>query len=371
MKVHFFQDNSFFRTAKGTNPFFDPIIQVCEENGIEWKVFTYSPCAKCGYPSEKVGYFGWYSAFMVWVWRVVHLVWRVEVWQVWGLLGRLMRPFFRKRFEADLFITIAGNMSTALAGMFPKTRLVDLQHGIIHSAHLGYFQPDGRLKAFYRAHKQIELWRYGQGYVRCHLKHPANRADLEGRIKVIGDVFGHPPLPLKPGRNIIAFSAQLTGDFDASELAEMVRRMRDFFEKARTRFGAGYRYVLKQHPRFNHCDISALTALGYLEIVDVPWLELYPEMAIHVTFSSTVCFDCASCGIPTYFLPYYENAILDSRYYRDDFAYPYFETTFADLLTAQATDAARMQRAIRQWYETCYTPFREETCLALLKGEMA
>ena len=49
MKIYFFQDNSFFRTKEGTNPFFDPIIRVCEENGIEWKVWTTNSTKKCSY----------------------------------------------------------------------------------------------------------------------------------------------------------------------------------------------------------------------------------------------------------------------------------------------------------------------------------
>ena len=369
MKVYFFQDNSFFRTKKGTNPFFDSIIEVCERNGIGWKVWTCCPSAGCGYPVAKVGYFGWFNALAIGFWRVTHLFWRVESWRIWYLWGRLMRPFCRNRFEADLFITIAGNMTPSLAGMFPKVRIADMQHGVIFSEHRGYFEAGGRLSDKYRRLRRCEFWLYGRGYANCFFRNPSNRTWLEGRVKVLGDVFGHPPLPLEPDRNVIAFSAQLTADFGARELGEMVRRMRDFFEEAHAHCGAGYRYVLKQHPRFNRCDISALTSLDYLEIVDTSWSDLYPEMVIHVTFSSTVCFDCASCGIPTYFLPYYENAILDSRYYRDDFVYPYFGISFADLLMLQAKDSEQMQRTIREWYETCYAPFCEERCLALLKGE--
>lgn len=370
MKVHFFQDNTFFRTAKGTNPFFDPIIQVCEENGIEWKVWTTSPTPKCGYPPEKVGYFGRFAMGSVWLWRVAHLVWPMETWRYSWLYGRLMRPFVRKRFGADLFITVAGNLCEQLVGIAPEVRNIDVQHGVIYSKHRGYFDDTGRLCEVYQTLRQREFWLYGQGYADCFFKHPENRADLSGRVKILGDVVGHQPLPLLAERNVLAFSAQLTGDFTAEVSAEMVRRMRRFFEEAYAKYGSRLRYLLKQHPRFNHCDIEPLKALPYLEFTGAPWPELYPQMLVHVTFSSTVCFDCASCGIPTRFEPYPENNILDSRYYQDDYSYPYLDWSLEQILEEQTRDPDTLHRTIRAWYETCYTPFSKENCLKLLKGEV-
>lgn len=370
MKVHFFQDNTFFRTARGTNPFFDPIIQVCEENEIEWKVWTTVPTPKCGYPPEKVGYFGRFAMGSVWLWRVAHLVWPMATWRYSWLYGRLMRPFVRKRFGADLFITVAGNLCEQLVGIAPEVRNIDVQHGVIYSKHRGYFDDTGRLREVYQTLRQREFWLYGQGYADCFFKHPANCADLSGRVKILGDVVGHPALPLQDGRNVLAFSVQLTGDFTAEVSAEMVRRMRRFFEEAYAKYGSRLRYLLKQHPRFNHCDIEPLKALPYLEFTDAPWPELYPQMLVHVTFSSTVCFDCASCGIPTRFEPYPENNILDSRYYQDDYSYPYLDWSLEHILEEQTRDPDTLHRTIRAWYETCYTPFSKENCLKLLKGEV-
>lgn len=363
MKVHFFQDNSFFRTAKGTNPFFDPIIQVCEENGIEWKVFTYSPCAKCGYPLEKMGYFGRYSAFMVWVWRVVHLVWRAEVWQVWGLFGRLMRPFCRKRFEADLFVTIAGNMSTALAGMFPQTRLVDLQHGIIHSAHGGYFQPDGRLKAFYRAHKQIEFWRYGQGYVRCHLKHPANCADLEGRIKVIGDVFGqadrlNTQVNVEP-RQYIVVSLQFTSDFSRSVFQSWEKDLCKYLELIQEEgLYKHYQVVLKHHPRYNGCYdiVPMLNKFPWLSISDMPHSELKKRAMYHITYMSTTAFEYAAAGVPTLFTESDSNRLGVEIFY-DEFNYP-LPLSFNTLRSATecVEEWKRQSKMVKEWQRRFYEP---------------
>ena len=39
MKVVFIQPGQFLRTSRKTNPFFDPIIEVCQKNGIDWELY--------------------------------------------------------------------------------------------------------------------------------------------------------------------------------------------------------------------------------------------------------------------------------------------------------------------------------------------
>lgn len=359
MKVYFFQDNSFFRTKEGTNPFFDSIIRVCEENGIEWKVWTPELCAKCGYSKERMGYFRAFDKLSIIVCRFFRLVLRMDKYSAEMLFAKLMKPFFGKKFKADLYITIAGNMCTSLAGMFPNVRNADMQHGVIYSKHSGYFTEDRRLRKIYQELKNREFWLYGQGYVDCFFKHPDNAKDLKGRVKVIGDVVRadcmNNKLEFGVGvgeRNVIAFSSQLTRDLDDATLKLMVERTVKFFEEKYAQHGDKCRYVIKQHPRFNDvCDISALKALPYLEHSSEPWSELFPKMKLHATFSSTVCFDAASAGVPTEFVPYPENRILDGRFYIEDFSYP-------------ETDQSSV--AIRAWYESCYTPFCKENCKKLL-----
>ena len=39
MRIHFFQPEQFNRTENKTNPFFDPLIEVCQHNNIPYKVF--------------------------------------------------------------------------------------------------------------------------------------------------------------------------------------------------------------------------------------------------------------------------------------------------------------------------------------------
>ena len=40
MRIDFYMGPEFLRTERKTNPFFDPIIKVCEESGIVWQVLV-------------------------------------------------------------------------------------------------------------------------------------------------------------------------------------------------------------------------------------------------------------------------------------------------------------------------------------------
>lgn len=375
VKICFVVTSEFLRSRLKTNPFIDLIIGVCDENHIPYR-FLMPKGVQSGYDPCLIDTTPILFPIAVWFWRGLCLFWRVEPYRIYALFARLVRPFLPLALKADVFIGSGSPYAEILTPMAHRSRVIDVQHGVIYSKHGGYFNVDRTVTNFLVAFPNREIWVFGKGYADCFFKNPVNGRWLgkQGtpncRVKVIGDVVGHSALPLQEGRKILAFSAQLTGDFTAEVSAEMVRRMRRFFEETYAKYGSRLRYLLKQHPRFNHCDIEPLKALPYLEFTDAPWSELYPQMLVHVTFSSTVCFDCASCGIPTRFEPYPENNILDSRYYQDDYSYPYLDWSLEQILEEQTRDPDTLHRTIRAWYETCYTPFSKENCLKLLKGEV-
>ena len=377
MKVIFYQPVSFLRSAKKTNPFFDPIIEVCRKNGIDWELWLPDARVEHGYEKSHVRDMRWFYFFDHLFYRIFHYVFRVRMERAQTWSGFLLRQLTFHRFKADLVISIAGCLVHVMKSFFPHVRAADVQHGVVYSRHKGYFDPHGRIWSFYWTYPEREFWLYGPGYADCFFKNPENHRWLDGRVKVIGDVVragGKDEILADIGgtgrlRNVIAFSAQLTHDLDAATLDEMVRRMVAFFEGLHARYGSAYRYVFKQHPRFGKCcDIAALAALSYVEQSDKPWTELYPQMALHVTFSSTVTFDAASVGVPTCHPPYPENKILDGRFYGTDFGYPFAGKTVDELLALMKHDVAATMRTTRDWFLSCHAPFDEKTCLSLLKN---
>ena len=369
MKVHFFQDNTFFRTAKGTNPFFDPIIQVCEENGIEWKVWTTVPTPKCGYPPEKVGYFRRFAMGSVWFWRVAHLFLPMATWRFSWLFGRLMRPFVRKRFGADLFITVAGNLCEQLVGIAPEVRNIDIQHGVIYSKHRGYFDDTGRLREVYQTLRQREFWLYGQGYADCFFKHPENERWLgrlgasDCRVKIIGDVLRQEDEMDKvencKSRQYIVVSLQFTSDFPRQVLQSWERDLCRYLEQIQEEaLYKHYKVVLKQHPRYNGCyDIGLmLLRFPWLSISDLPHTVLKKQAIYHITYMSTTAFEYAAEGVPTLFTESDSNRLGIEIFY-DEFRYPLppsFKTLKAAVESVEEWD--RQSERVKAWQRRFYKP---------------
>lgn len=384
MKVYFIQDNSFLRTAEKTNPFFDPIIKVCEKNGIEWKVWLPEKPEECGYDKEKVEYFSLFLNLGTWFYRLLRFTSGLSALKINEIYGRFVRPFFNKKFKAELYVTIAGNLGPELRGMFPNARVIDIQHGVIYSGHQGYFDKDKRLIEQYRLPSKREFWVYGKGYADCFFKHPENAKDLEGRVKIIGDVMRANARSVEGRvrsaegsvegsvrsveRNLVVMSLQLTDDLDKEEKAGSVKVMEEFFGEFFKKYGDKYTVLFKHHPRFNNCyDLSDFyKKFPQIKESKTPWSELYPKMAMHITFNSTSIFDCAAAGIPTFLLDLPGAKVCHRDLYKDDFGYPLYDKNVDEILDRQE----EYGKISLEWYRHCYAPFDEENCLKLIKGEL-
>jgi hypothetical protein len=162
-----------------------------EMPGASWRVLLPRKGMACGYPQEKVGDYHLFEKCGLWFYRFCRVLnRRTPVWKIYRCFGKVAKLFFSRLFDADVIITQTGQFADELAGMYPNKRIVDVQHGVIHSTHSGYFTPNARLKGEYQTALNREFWLYGQGYADCFFKHPENAKDLEGRVKIIGDVLG-------------------------------------------------------------------------------------------------------------------------------------------------------------------------------------
>lgn len=374
MRIDFYMGPEFLRTEQNTNPFFDPIIKVCEENGIEWRALFPAKPKACGYPADKIASFGFWQRGSVWFWRIVHLFWHVPTWRINFLYGKILGWF--GILKSEFAITVAGWATIEVAGANPTARIVDVQHGVIYSHHRGYFDNQKRLSLQSQVLKNREFWLYGKGYADCFFKNPDNAKDLEGRVKVIGDVVranqekcgtsGHN----RGGeRNLVVFSLQLTADLSPDEMVRSVEKMEAFFTDFFTRFGDKYKCYVKHHPRYNKVyDLSSFYK-NFPQVTETKeqWTTLYDKMALHVTFTSTVTFDCASQGIPTYLVELPHADILNRDYYRDDYHYPYFDKTAEEILSMPLDE---VKQSVINWYKEFYELFDEAKCLKILQGKV-
>ena len=379
MLVDFYTGAEFLRTKQKTNPFFDPIIDVCNKNGIEWRILVPDNRIKCGYESGHIKSCKVIVLVQTWIWRISRLLWFGADWRVRRFAGKLIKLFWGDSFCADVAIVIAGGAECPLYWAVNAKRIVDLQHGVIYARHSGYFNSDGRFLGCANGSDipNREFWVYGQGYADCFFKHPDNAKDLRDRVKIIGDVIrageyksdGAMECGNEGVRNTVVFSAQLTADLARGEMKASVERMEEFFDEFFKKFGDRYECLIKQHPRFgNVYDMSGFfSRFPQVKETKEQWAELYPRMALHVTFMSTVTFDCASAGVPTYLLDFPAAKILNRDLFRDDYAYPYFDNTFEEILAIPVDET---RNTMLQWYRKFYMPFSDENCLQLLNGNL-
>ena len=382
MKIVFVQPAQFFRTERKTNPFFDPIIAVCEKDGIDWELWLQDGAERHGYAARRVRNCRWIRLATLWMYRFFHYVFFLPTWLSYECAGYILGVVTCRRGRADVYVTVAGAFADVIPGMYPGARVVDVQHGVVYSRHSGYFDGSQRLLPYYQFMTHREFWVYGKGYADCFFKNPENAKDLEGRVKIIGDVVraekwrsggveecGSGGVMSGGGvRNLVVFSLQLTHDTDFEELDASVKRMEKFFDEFFKKFGDRYVCLVKHHPRYDNVyDMSGFFArFPQVKETKEQWAELYPRMALHVTYCSTVTFDCASAGVPTYLLDFPDAKILKRDLFRDDYEYPYFDKSVEELL---AMPFAEARKAMVEWYRKFYAPFSAENCLRLLKGE--
>ena len=378
MTVHFYQPDSFLRTWQKTNPFLDPIIKVCEKNNIGYKIFLPHCPSDIGYRKSVVFSTSWISVIGNVIWKMAKIFGFRNAPAVYFAYARVLRMVTKKRHTADIVISCGAALGYVLSRLYPDSRVVDLQHGVIYSRHSGYFDSTCRLTNLLQHMPNREFWVYGRGYAECFFKHPDNIKDLQRRVKIIGDVVRAWEGENKEGRmkkedgsgarNLVVFSAQLTADLAREEMVASVNRMEEFFDEFFKKFGDRYECLVKHHPRFaNVYDMTGFFAkFPQLKETKERWAELYPRMVLHVTFMSTVTFDCASAGVPTYLLDFPAAKILKRDLFRDDYEYPYFGKTVEEILAIPVEEA---RKAMLRWYRRFYTPFREENCLQLLTGK--
>ena len=72
MKVLFIQPENFLRSTRKTNPFFDPIVKICETNGFDWELWLPSITCEHGYSVEHVKSYSRINKVAIWIYRALH-----------------------------------------------------------------------------------------------------------------------------------------------------------------------------------------------------------------------------------------------------------------------------------------------------------
>lgn len=361
MIIHFFQPELFNRTEQKTNPFFDPLIDVCRKNNIPYRVFI----------SEKKaspnGYRNAAGNSWILVWPEI-LGFRLIKWfhlpsrLVWRSLGAVMNILTFGRYRADICITVAGVHMEILQGIAPRARLVDLQHGVIFPYHTGYFDKTGKLLPRLAENPQREYWLYGSGFRDVFFFNPQNRHFLASRVFIVGDLSGEKSVSFSthkfsPNCNKLAISLQFKPDMGDDVNLDLKKSLRSFLENHQKLFAdSGVQVFLRHHPRYCNCiDLTDVFAdFPNLKSQQSRQARDMDQVFCHVTWTSTTVFEYAEAGIPTLFLSVaslYDNGIFSKCYH-----YPY-ENTCREIMEMPEEELKSYSEVLHSWYQQYYQPF--------------
>lgn len=365
--IIFYYPQHFNRSSNGTNPFFDPLIAVCEENGLSYLLLE-EPDGGTDKPKNKLA-----VNFTFWLYFILGLrkllpnqIFRKNINKE-IFIGKILSFFTLNKFKANTYLTISNSMINVLLGLNKNANVYDLQHGIIYSTHPGYFQSNGKLNDFLK-HDRIGFLLFGKGFQELFLKN--NPSLLDQKRYVIGNHSSS-----ETGQNNlffkkkILFTLQLTQDNKIEELIIEKQKLKIFltdFQKTAT--SKNISILLRHHPRYKNAItiLDILQDFPFVSITDENFENLSNIVFLHITNSSTSAFELARLSIPTVFLP----NELGEKIFRDEYNYPNYDLPLDEWVKWYCSENplfVELVEATKNWCKYYFEPFNKDLFLDLIK----
>ena len=367
-RVIFYYPQHFNRTAQGTNPFFDRLLETCNKYGISYHLIE-EPDWGTDKPRNAKAIKG--DAFFLLVLLVrkgVNVLYHSDFWQNERKVALIINILTLGRLKYTKYITISGSMIHLFAAMNDRGDVYDMQHGILYKQHPTFFDENERLRIQYYGNNLHWLF-WGKGYEHCFSRGEENI--MEGRVHVVG-------YPLSVGSNVdiiechdkvILFSLQFTHDYTTS-LLELQKAL---FEKVLEQLKVlGVRVLLKHHPRFNNA-ISIddwFSKYDFVELTTLSMQELMPKVMLQVTVHSTTSFEYAEVGVPSFFIDP-QGQLPQGTLFYSEYNYPLYKgMSIRQVMERLQNEDNRKQDGaiVRSWYREFYDDYNEQAFLEILES---
>lgn len=358
----------FNRSKAGNNPYFSPIVALCEEHGIKYLMLE-EPDGSTPYPRNpkamKADALFWFVTIARKLLRILNK--NVELVQIDRSIARFLDVVTLHKFRARRVITISNSMVDIFAALNSDSRVYDYQHGILFNGHEGYFEAPNRLCRSYQDKRHC-LMVWGSLYERA-FRGVMTDDELKDRIKVAGYPMATPVTNTvcTPNRKYIVISLQITADGEMWYMhsPKMLYKCLDQLQDL------GYEVLLKHHPRFNkEVDLTDLQEkYPFVSFTKLPLGELASQTLLHITWSSTTCFEYANYGVPTFFL--IDEVLHHGRtVFYEQYFYPLYKgIPLREVVTKRLKEKALYAedcQTVRAWYKSAYAPFDKELMLQIL-----
>ncbi len=364
-RVLFYYPQHFNRTAQGTNPFFDKLLETCDKYGVSYRLYE-EPDGGTDKPrnpkAKKADFFFW----LVWfIRKVVKIFSKKDFYHREKYVAEIINVITLGYFKTEIYVTISESMLYLFSYLNSKGKVYDIQHGVQYKDFRSFYNEEKYLKCHYDK-SNIYFLDFGQGY-RAALIDGAEKL-MGHRVHVIGC-----PLDIKLAQvsystriKQVVIALQMTDSSNSEELQYLKEQLDNFLGEFSS---LDYEVLLRHHPRYNNCiDISdLLQKYPFAKISNEALSDIAKSVLLHITIASTTAFDIAAYGVPSYFT----GSFLTGNYlsFYDDYSYPLYKgMTIRDVLSRLSTQELweADSAVIREWYSYYYEPFDEAKFISLI-----
>ena len=356
-KVLFYYPQHFNRSAHGTNPFFDALLETCEKNGISYKLIE-EPDWGTDKPRNPKALKGDTLYLLILVLRKMVRCLRPgkPFYLNEAIVARILNFLTFGRLLYSKYISISGSLNELFLALNPKGQVFEMQHGVVFAGKDAFFEPDGSLHPAYQ-NPNFHLLFWGEGYRQSVIR--GHEEELEHRTHVVGYPVSMPVVQKNSNDEgkIIFFSLQFTADWDMLMLERVKQMLVECLEEIRC---TGLQVLLKHHPRYNNAiDISDIyRRFDFVKETTETLTSLINKVLLHVTYHSTTAFEFAEQGIPTFFLHSkdYEH---DNNIFYKEYHYPlFFNKQIIDVINDGSVH--HCSSIVKNWHKRFYSSYQEK-----------
>ena len=350
----FYYPRHFNRSARGTNPFFDPLLEACDEAGIPYDLYE-EPDNGTDKPRNEKAKSATCFYWTITVLRKIVSILRRDISSTHRdrIAARIFNFITLGRWKYKTYVSISGSMESIFLALNPKAKVIEMQHGLDCANKVSYFA-DNQLYEAYRS-PNWHLLSWGEGFRQSVLL--GHEKELEGRVHVVGCPTFQATKPTERHPEFIVFSLQFTHDWAEPKrqkakdfLVETLEQLRD----------CGHPVLLKHHPRFNNSiDLSDIyERFPFVTETKEPLHKLQARTLLHVTFYSTTAFEFAAAGIPTFFMANDDFPEGKTLFY-EEYRYPVYEGMKIGEVVKKLENSDD-ETTMKKWYESFYLVFDKQ-----------
>ncbi|MAZ01346.1 MAG: hypothetical protein CMP58_04050, partial [Flavobacteriales bacterium] len=254
-----------FNRVEGENYFFKNLVKACQEKGLSYLLLEEPDYNSNMKRSHKAISFDFIFVLLMFLRKFCFK--KLSFSDKEFKIVSYLKIFFFKSLNAKNVITISQSKIHFLKAFFPKSKLFDLQHGIIHSKNQNYISNNNASKNI--TDNNVNFLLFGHKYYDI-----LSKSDKSGYYKENVHVIGGTSYNIKTNHSFfnkeVVVTLQITADHSKeenklilTELYDIINNNQEFFVKHDINF------YIKHHPRYNHeVSIQKLLDFDFVFLTD-------------------------------------------------------------------------------------------------------